>query len=721
MHTHQPDRYTEFTPCIDALIEQVGKDLHVALPLGLGKPIEFVNALYARARRDPSLHVTFLTALSLEKPVPSSELEARFMQPFVDRVWGNCPDLHYAVDASKRQLPPNVRVKEFFFKPGSRLQHPQAQMDYISTNYTMAARDVFLQGCNVAVQMVCKPADGDSHRLSLSCNPDTSVELVRLLKNSKRTHRVIGVVNQQLPYMVHDAEVPVELFDAIIDNPRFYTTLFSTPKLPVGVADYALGLRVAALVRDGGTLQVGIGALGDAVVYGTLMRHQKPAVFKAALTLLGQTPTERALAEAVGGFEPFEQGLSGATEMLVDGFMELYKAGILKREVYTHAALQAVVNQGSCPGGAVPADMLDHLSRQGLREITPFQFRQLQFHGVFKPHLKHEGVHIVLEGGERVLANLADRQARRVLAQHLGARLLNGVVLHAGFFLGPRSLYQFLNALPDAERARIAMTGVEHVNQLDLNPTLYRAQRVHARFVNTGVMVTSNGAVVSDGLADGRVISGVGGQYNFVAMAQQLDSGRSILMIRAVRDKEGKTMEPTSNVVFNYGHCTIPRHLRDLVVTEYGVADLRGKTDEEVAMALLNITDSRFQPALLAQLKAAGKVRANHTIPAEHQHNTPEHLAQALSPLLQKGLFPALPFGTDLTPMELNLAEALKGVKRIAESTPAWRLAMKALAYRHSGEGFDDELARMGLDKPGSLKDKVVRMLLIEQLKLSRT
>ncbi|MCQ8895508.1 acetyl-CoA hydrolase [Limnobacter humi] len=721
MHTHQPDRYTEFTPCIDALIEQVGKDLHVALPLGLGKPIEFVNALYARARRDPSIQLTFLTALSLEKPLPSSDLEARFMQPFVERVWGNCPDLQYAVDATNGKLPPNVRVKEFFFKPGSRLQHPQAQMDYISTNYTMAARDVFLQGCNVAVQLVCKPADGDSHRLSLSCNPDTSVELIRLLKDSKRTHRVIGVVNQQLPYMVHDAEVPVELFDAIVDNPRFYSTLFSTPKLPVGVVDYALGLHVAALIRDGGTLQVGIGALGDAVVYATLLRHQKPAVFKAALSVLGQTAAQRTLADAVGGFEPFEHGLYGATEMLVDGFMELYKAGILKREVYTHAALQAVVHQGACPKGSIPPDILDHLNRHGLREITPFQFRQLQFHGVFKPNLKHEGVHVVLEGGERVLANLADRQARRVLAQHLGSRLLNGVVLHAGFFLGPRSLYQFLHDLPDVERARIAMTGVEHVNQLDLNPTLYRAQRVHARFVNTGVMVTSNGAVVSDGLADGRVISGVGGQYNFVAMAQQLDTGRSILMIRAVRDKEGKTAEPSSNVVFNYGHCTIPRHLRDIVVTEYGVADLRGKTDEEVAKALLNITDSRFQPTLLAQLKAAGKVHTSYHIPAEHQHNTPERLAQALSPFIHKGLFPAMPFGTDLTPMELNLAHALKGIKRVADATPAWKLALKALVYRHAGKEFDEELARMQLDKPRSLKDRVVRMLLIEQLKLSRT
>ena len=51
----------------------------------------------------------------------------------------------------------------------------------------------------------------------------------------------------------------------------------------------------------------------------------------------------------------------------------------------------------------------------------------------------------------------------------------------------------------------------------------------------------------------------------------------------------------TSNLFWNYGHCTIPRHLRDIVVTEYGIADLRGQTDSEVIARLLAVSDSRFQ------------------------------------------------------------------------------------------------------------------------------
>ena len=56
-----------------------------------------------------------------------------------------------------------------------------------------------------------------------------------------------------------------------------------------------------------------------------------------------------------------------------------------------------------------------------------------------------------------------------------------------------------------------------------------RLQRQKARFINTTVMVSLLGAACSDGLEDGRKISGVGGQYNFVAMAHALDDARSVV------------------------------------------------------------------------------------------------------------------------------------------------------------------------------------------------
>src|SRR5690606_798025 len=119
------------------------------------------------------------------------------------------------------------------------------------------------------------------------------------------------------------------------------------------------------------------------------------------------------------------------------------------------------------------------------------------------------------------------------LVSCLGTSLRHGIIAHGGFFLGPRAFYQWLRDLPEEKRADFCMTGVNKINQLDLNPHLYKLQRHHARFVNTGIMCTLAGAVVSDALENGQVISGVGGQYNFVSMAHQLADGRSILMIKS--------------------------------------------------------------------------------------------------------------------------------------------------------------------------------------------
>src|SRR4029453_19333617 len=85
------------------------------------------------------------------------------------------------------------------------------------------------------------------------------------------------------------------------------------------------------LVRDGGTLQLGIGELGDGIVHALQLRHQQPAIYREALEACGLLARHRRLIEAEGGTAPFERGLYGCTEMLADGFLDLYRSGILKR------------------------------------------------------------------------------------------------------------------------------------------------------------------------------------------------------------------------------------------------------------------------------------------------------------------------------------------------------------------------------------------------------
>ena len=76
------DRINQVEQAVDRVIEATGGEIRLAMPLGLGKPNRFVNALYARVEADPSLSLDIYTALSLGKPGAGSELEKRFLNPF---------------------------------------------------------------------------------------------------------------------------------------------------------------------------------------------------------------------------------------------------------------------------------------------------------------------------------------------------------------------------------------------------------------------------------------------------------------------------------------------------------------------------------------------------------------------------------------------------------------------------------------------------------------
>src|SRR6202021_3740165 len=90
------------------IVRDVGTDLVVGFPLGLGKANHIVNALYARAVADRSIHLTFFSALTLEKPEPSNLLERRFISPVLDRLCGGYPDLAYANALHAGELQPNA-------------------------------------------------------------------------------------------------------------------------------------------------------------------------------------------------------------------------------------------------------------------------------------------------------------------------------------------------------------------------------------------------------------------------------------------------------------------------------------------------------------------------------------------------------------------------------------------------------------------------------------
>ena len=126
-----PSHFDDADQVADAIIARVGKNIVLALPLGLGKANHLANALFARAAADPSIHLRIFTALTLEKPRAKADLEARFLRPFAERVFGGAPDLAYALALHAGRLPPNVEVDEFFFQAGTRLGVAASQQMYI--------------------------------------------------------------------------------------------------------------------------------------------------------------------------------------------------------------------------------------------------------------------------------------------------------------------------------------------------------------------------------------------------------------------------------------------------------------------------------------------------------------------------------------------------------------------------------------------------------------
>jgi hypothetical protein len=197
-------------------------------------------------------------------------------------------------------------------------------------------------------------------------------------------------------------------------------------------------------------------------------------------------------------------------------------------------------------------------------------------------------------------------------------------------------------------------------------------------------------------------------------MAHSLPEARSILTLRSTR-AQGSSI--TSNILWNYGNTTIPRHLRDIVVTEYGVADLRGLTDQDVIAALLNIADSRFQDGLTRQAQAAGKLRPDYRIPDVHRNNTPRALEERFMLARARGLFSEFPFGTDFTREEIILAKALKGLKDRTTGWPGVKALMGAVTSRGVPAGLRPYLERMSLGAPRTRQEWLWQRLLVQELR----
>ncbi len=603
------------------IVERVGSEVVLGLPIGIGKATHVADALFDLAAQDASISLTIFTGLTLEPPQGQSELERRFLEPLVERLYPHWPVPRYAKAIRSGSLPANVRVQEFYLRPGGYLGNRYVQQHYSSINYSEVAGELTRLGVNVLAQLVAVSKDWPGC-YSLGSNPEVTLDLMPYFDERRKAGLpalLVGQVNHHMPFMPGDADLNVTDVDIVLDDSRYDYPLFTLPNRAVSDGDYATAMHVASLVRDGGTLQLGIGSLSDAVAHCLKLRHSSPQLFAEVLEQLpGGTATERRRDLPIE-LTPFREGLYASTELLSDALFSLFDAGLIKR----------------------PAD---------------------------------------------------DATA---------------TVMHAGFFIGSTALYDGLRALPEARRRLIDMTRISKVNTLFGEETEKRAQRRDARFINETMMVTLLGAAVSDALEDGRVVSGVGGQFDFVSMAQSLDGAMSILMCRARRESGGKV---SSNIRWKYGHNTVPRHHRDVFVTEYGIAATRGCSDRDTIDRLLHVAGAEFHDDLIAAPQRSGKVERNYRMASDAGRNCPDIISSIFNQ--HRAHFPRYPLGTELTDDEQALAQALEWLQANTATTGKRLGTMLHALLSGRQSGFDTALARMGLEKPAQFKQRLMQRLL---------
>jgi hypothetical protein len=88
------------------------------------------------------------------------------------------------------------------------------------------------------------------------------------------------LLNENLPYMPGEAEIARAQIDMVLEPAGPHYGLFAPPKQSVSLADYTMALNAATLVKDGGTLQIGIGAFSDALAHALVLRHTDNAAFR---------------------------------------------------------------------------------------------------------------------------------------------------------------------------------------------------------------------------------------------------------------------------------------------------------------------------------------------------------------------------------------------------------------------------------------------------------
>jgi acetyl-CoA hydrolase len=157
----------------------------------------------------------------------------------------------------------------------------------------------------------------------------------------------------------------------------------------------------------------------------------------------------------------------------------------------------------------------------------------------------------------------------------------------AGFLMGTQRLYDFIHDNPMVE-----LHPTEYIND-----PFRIAQNDRMVAINSAIEVDLTGQVCADSIGT-RVYSGVGGQVDFIYGASRSRGGKPIVALPSTAAVDGRrvsrivpTLKPGAGVVTTRSHV-------HYVVTEYGIADLYGKSIRQRIRALIEVAHPQFQEEL---------------------------------------------------------------------------------------------------------------------------
>jgi acyl-CoA hydrolase len=167
--------------------------------------------------------------------------------------------------------------------------------------------------------------------------------------------------------------------------------------------------------------------------------------------------------------------------------------------------------------------------------------------------------------------------------------------LVAGFVMGSERLYDFVD-----NNAEVVLLDIEYVNSIN---TISKNDQVFS--INSALQIDLSGQVCADSIGSS-IYSGVGGQLDYVLGSSLSRGGRSVIALPSTADG-GRISRIVPSLTAGAGVVTTRANVQ-YVVTEYGVANLRGKSLQQRMMALIEIAHPDFRENLCQQAWAAMSV-----------------------------------------------------------------------------------------------------------------